>query len=292
MKRLPASILLGLILPASVSAAPPGMGIFGGKSSDAAGAVKKQDVVQRVTVAGVLIPYRKTVFTAPYAGYIRKIHVKVGETVKAGAPVLTLVQTTGQEGYPMRAPFEGVVTQILRTEGEYVEAGKDSPMVRIDDLTKLYLQSDVPEMEIGKMKKGQEVVVRANAVVERQYKGVIREIAQAARDKTLMGGRAGDRVEFDVRMEILDKDEFLRPGMSAIVDVITAKRENVLALGHEYIKRGPAGYSVTLENGQEREIQVGLKNEELFEITKGLTEKDRVRPVDFYSMGNNASPTR
>lgn len=248
--------------------------------------VHRQDLLQKVTVAGNIFPNKKTIFTAPYAGYVHKIYVKQGEFVKANTPVVSLVQTLhGREDvYPMRAPYDGTVVQVLKTEGEYVDQGKDNPIVRIDDLTRFFVVVDVPESDIAKVKIGQEAQIKAPAVMDRTYKGVVREIALAAKEKKDWN-RSGDRVEFTVKIEVLDKDDQIRSGSSVIVDIVTAKRSGVLTLRQEYVQRGDDDqYFVTLENGKRRNIKVGLQNEDLMEIVDGLKEGESVRMVDFLSL--------
>ena len=146
-----------------------------------------------------------------------------------------------------------------------------------------FVYCDVPEAEIGRLRVGQDVKIRANAVIEHTYKGVIREIFLAAKDKKDWS-RTGDRVEFEVRIEVLDKDDGLHPGMSSIVDIITATRVAVLSLPHEYIQRSDESegkYFVTLENGEKRNVNVGLQNEEQVEIKGGLREGERVKRAEF-----------
>ena len=53
-----------------------------------------------------------------------KIYVKFGQHVKEGDPIVSLEQSLHsqhEEIYPLRAPFEGDVVQILHNEGEYVD---------------------------------------------------------------------------------------------------------------------------------------------------------------------------
>ncbi len=58
----------------------------GGKGSrspqkDGFGTVVREDLIQRVTIAGEIAPLRKTIITAPYNGYVKKLFVKVGDVV-------------------------------------------------------------------------------------------------------------------------------------------------------------------------------------------------------------------
>jgi len=247
---------------------------------------ERKDLLIKVTVAGTVIPNKRTVFTPSYAGYVRKLFVKIGDKVVAGAPVVALAQTAsgGEVGFPLRAPFGGSVVQVLKSEGEYVEEkGENNAIVRIDDLSRLFVVSEVPEADIGRIRVGQEVMVKVNAILDRSYKGIIREIALAAKEKKEWR-RSGDGVEFEVRIEITDQDGQVKPGMSSIVDIITAKREQVLALQQEFVEKNGNGYRVTLEDGKKRDIEVGVQNSELFEVRAGLAEGEKVRMVDFLSL--------
>jgi len=247
---------------------------------------ERKDLLIKVTVAGTVIPHKRTVFTPAYSGYVRKLYVSVGDKVVTGAPVVSLAQSPngGDVGFPMRAPFGGSVVQVLKSEGEYVEEkGEGNAIVRIDDLSRLFVVSEVPENDIGRVRLGQEVMIKVNAVLDRSYKGVIREIALAAKEKKEWR-RSGDGVEFEVRIEITDQDAQVKPGMSSIVDIITDKRERVLALQQEFVEKNGNAYQVTLADGKKREVQVGVQNAELFEIRGGLQEGEKVKMVDFLAI--------
>ena len=286
-----------LLLPAILLAACPltwaakGPGSFFRSSNTAEkgnlGVVQKQDLLRQVTVAGTIVPLRRTVVTPQYNSYIKKLFVRLGDRVKAGDPIVMLVQSLkdqGEDTYPMRAPFTGTVVQLMKSEGEFLEVGKEgNAIARVDDLSHLYVNSDVPESDIGKIRVGQEVFIKANAILSRPYHGVIRDIALAAKEKKEWS-RSGDRVDFEIKMEIIDKDAQTRPGMSVIVDIITDKRTEVLALAHEYVEKVDGNYFVTLDTGEHRKVEVGLQNEEMFEILRGLKDQDKVRMVDFIGM--------
>jgi multidrug efflux pump subunit AcrA (membrane-fusion protein) len=261
----------------------------GGKSqSSNIGTVTRGDLVQRVTIAGTANPNRKTIISAPYNGYVRKIYVQIGQKVREGDPVISLAQSlrgSAEDVYPLRAPFNGTVVQVLRTEGEYVEQvssqGNGNAMVRIDDLTRTFVEANSPEIEVGKLKLGQEAVIKASAVLSRSYKGKIEHISLAAKEQKDWDK---SRVEFPVLIEVTDNDGQLKPGMSVIVDIITNKLTKVLTLRHEFIQKDGEKYFVVTESGEKKNIEVGLQNEEAFEIKSGLNEGEKVRQTDFLSI--------
>ena len=253
-----------------------------GKNGDGYGVVVRQDLAQRVTIAGIVVPIRKTIITAPYSGYVKKLFVKVGDQVKTGDPLVSVVQSlqSSDNSFPLRSPLNGTVVQIEKTEGEYVhEADPKEFILRVDDLSHLYVNANAPEIDRIKLKIGQEAMIKASAVLNRKYKGVIRELALAAREKDQWS--RSQVVDFPVRIEMLDNDAVIEPGMSVVIDVITAKKEHVLMIRHEFIHRENEKYFVILSSGKRRDISVGLQNEDGFEVLSGLNEGDKVKQVDF-----------
>lgn len=263
--------------------------VFKTNQSDAKGkvyaVVKRVDLVQRVTIAGTIVPKRKTLITAPYDGYIQKLFVAVGDKVKRRDPIVTLTQSllSGEEVFPIRAPFPGVVVQVRNQSGEYVKANdQNNYMVRIDDLSELLVEANVPEIDYLKIKLGQEAVIKASAVLGKKYKGRISEVSIAAMESSDWSNKG--KVEYPIKLVVVDPDEQIKPGMSALVDVTAQKLTNVLTLRHEFIRKEDEGYFVTLESGEQRAIKVGLQNEVMFEIKEGLKEGEKVRQTDFYEL--------
>lgn len=251
-------------------------------SKNGYGTVVKQDIMQRVTIAGTVTPLKKTIVTAPYNGYIKKLFVEIGDKVKQGDPIVSVVQSlqASDGSFPLRSPLSGVVVQIAKSEGEYVKEGDPKEFIlRIDDSSKLYVVANAPEIDRVKVKAGQDAVIKASAILSRKYKGVIRDLSLAAREKDQWS--RSQVVEFPIRIEITDSDETIKSGMSVVIDVITAKKENVLTLRHEFIRRENEKYFVVLASGKRKDIQVGIQNEEGFEIVSGLQEGERIKQIDF-----------
>jgi multidrug efflux pump subunit AcrA (membrane-fusion protein) len=89
------------------------------------------------------------------------------------------------------------------------------------------------------------------------------------------------------KLEILDIDEQLKPGMSTVLDIIPAKKSDILTVPHEYIDKQGEKYFVTTKDGAQKEIQVGMQNESIVEIISGLKEGDEITQVDFINLGND-----
>ena len=246
------------------------------------GFAKRGDFVQRVTIAGMIVPHRKTLISTPYNGYVKKIFVKVGDEVVQGDPIVSVAQSLQSIDtiFPLRAPFPGTVVHVEKSEGEYVKEGDPKEfMVRIDDLSKFYILAYAPEIDRVKIKKGQETIIKASAILNRTFNGVIRDIALSAREKER--DSRSTQAEFPVKVEIINPDDRVRPGMSVVLDIIVQRKKGVLMLGHQFVHRDGEVYYVLLKDGKRRDIEVGVQNEDVFEIISGLKENEPVRMVNF-----------
>lgn len=247
--------------------------------------VTKMDIIQRVTIAGNIVPERKTIVTAPFNGYIKKLYVKIGQIVKKGAPIVSVVQSLQSVDpvFPLRAPFSGTVVTVRKYEGEFVK--QDDPkdfILRIDSLENFYIVSNVPEIDMVKIKSGQKAIIKVSAILGKKYNGIVDEISLASKNQEEWRGNS--KVEFPAKIKITNQDQDIRSGMSAILDIVTFKKENVLALAHEFILKESDKYFVLLAKGGRKEIKIGIQNEALFEILNGVTEGEKVRQVDFMEL--------
>lgn len=244
--------------------------------------VQRTDLIQRVTVAGNVEPKRKTIVAAPFNGYVKVLYVKVGDRVKKGDPLVSVVQSLQATDpvFPLRSPFAGVVVQVLKDEGEFVKQDDAKEYIlRVDSLDEIYVVSDVPEIDTLKIVLGQEAIIKASAILDKKYSGVVEEISLAAKPQDDWRGRS--KVEYRTRIKVKDFDEELKPGMSAIIDIITKRKESVLVVPHEYVLRADDKFFVLLPDGQRREIMVGLQNESYLEVLEGLSENQILKQVDF-----------
>lgn len=243
--------------------------------------VERTDVEQKVTISGTVEPRLTSAMGAPYDGYIKEVFVKQGQKVKKGQPLFSVVQAlqSSEAVFPLRAPFDGTIVQVLKEEGQAVKQTDKDPIVRIDDLSKMFILATVPEIEINRIKIGQQAVIRASAILDHTYTGLVQTIALASKQSEEWSQRS--QVSYLVRVEITDPDQQLKSGMSAIGDIVSLRREGVLALPHEYLRKRGDEYVVTTTRGEEKTVKVGIQNESLAEITEGLTEGEQIRQVDY-----------
>lgn len=158
------------------------------------------------------------------------------ERVKAGAndddiAAAEAQVAAAQASYDLRyivAPFAGTVTDVDCLPGDQVMAGTYA--MRIDDLSRMLVDVDVPEVDINQIKPGQSVRMTFDAIQGKQYNGEVIKVAQVGIVK--QGG-----VDFTVTIELKDPDELVRPGMTAAVNIVTYELEDVLLVPNRAVQR-------------------------------------------------------
>ena len=59
----------------------------------------------------------------------------------------------------IRAPFSGIIDDVIKDQGTVVSPGQGSEVFRIVNLSNMYIEVDVPETYLGQVTKGKEAVV-------------------------------------------------------------------------------------------------------------------------------------
>jgi multidrug efflux pump subunit AcrA (membrane-fusion protein) len=172
------------------------------------------------------------------------------------------------------APIDGVIASVATQEGETVAAGMQAPtFVTIIDLERLQVDAYVDEVDIGKVKPGQDALFTVDTFPGREFKGRVTAIYPKAVIQDNV-------VNYDVVVDILDEHGgILRPEMTASVTVLLENKADVLAVPAKAVKRHQGKNVVYLaREGQPemREITVGWKDGQWIEILGGLEEGETV----------------
>jgi len=72
--------------------------------------------------------------------------------------------------------------------------------------------------------------------------------------------------------------------MSTIIDIVTNKKKDILTVRHEYVYKKEDKYFVILKDGSKKDVEVGIHNEQKFEILSGVKRGEKLRQVDFISL--------
>jgi HlyD family secretion protein len=179
----------------------------------------------------------------------------------------------------IRSPIAGLVTRRLANEGEVVGLGGGSmvtlggPLFTLVDLDRLYVRATVDEFDARQVRLGQEVRVTLEALPGRTLRGRLYKISPA------VSGERQEARTFSVRVALEEGKEFVKPGMSADVEVIVARRRDAVFVPTQAIleREGKKRvYVVADGHARATTVKVGESNWSSTEILEGLREGDRV----------------
>jgi HlyD family secretion protein len=179
----------------------------------------------------------------------------------------------------LSAPFDGVITEVLVHAGDRVDS--ETPALRIDDLSPLSVNMQVSEIDINQIQEGQVARLKFDSAPGVEYHGSVTGLP-------LVGEEAGGGVNFSVRVEILDADEKIKPGMTATADIIVSSLKDVLLVPNRAIRYLDTKPVVYVQRGREIipiEVKLGASSDADTQLLGGdLQPGERVLedlPADF-----------
>jgi HlyD family secretion protein len=166
----------------------------------------------------------------------------------------------------VRAPIDGTVLALRVERGETVTLNQ--PLLRVGDLSRLRVEALVDEADVGRLRVGTEAALRLPAFDDRLVRGRITHLAPQA-DR--------DRKTFEVDLSLDDAPEGLRPGMTAEINLISRRHENVLLAPAEALARGASSLLVARGGRVVRvPVTAGIRDLTRVEVAGDLLEGEWV----------------
>lgn len=169
------------------------------------------------------------------------------------------------------SPINGVVTKQNAEVGELAVSG--AIMVSIISNAAFEIEANIPEVDIAKIKIGNTTNVTLDAYGnDIVFKAVVVKIEPA---ETLIEGVATYKTTF----QFMSENEIIKPGMTANLDILAEKKENVIVISQRTIKINGEKTVRILENGIPKEvvIETGLRGSDgNIEIISGVKEGDLI----------------
>ncbi len=202
----------------------------------------------------------KTVITAPMGGRVTRLNIEAGETA--------IVGTMNNPG---------------------------SLLLTVADLGVMEARVTVDETDVPRISFGDSAVVHIDAFRERTFTGRVSRVSNSAVQLEGVGASSEASVDFEVVVTLDDPPEGLRPDLSATAEIVTASRENALAVpilsltvreperaaGAE--ERNPNSnaevegvFVVRAGRAEFTPVEVGIAGDRHFEIRSGVEEGDTV----------------
>ena len=180
------------------------------------------------------------------------------------------------EDYTIKSPIKGTVIEKKKKAGDTIDSNAE--LCTIYDLSYLKMTMNIDELDISKVKVGQEVTVTADAVQGQTFKGKVTKINMA-------GTTTNGVTTYPIEVQIEDTEGLL-PGMNVSTEIIVNQVEDVVAIPVGAVVRGdkvlvktgntstedptvPAGYEYV-------NVETGVSNDQYVEIKSGINEGDEI----------------
>lgn len=186
--------------------------------------------------------------------------------------------------FSLTAPISGTVIERNATLGATV--GSDANLFKIIDLSSVWIDANVFEKDLGRVKRGQEVKVTVPAFPEAVFSGRIILISSIVDPDTRT---------VKVRTEVSNRDGRLKPDMFANVEIVTDVHRTAIAIPLSAVLDDGGRSVVFVADGNDfkkTEVTLGLKSTDRVEIVAGLKAGDKVVVKGNYLLLEQSKPTQ
>jgi len=175
------------------------------------------------------------------------------------------------------APFAGRTGIRTVNAGDFVTQGQQ--IVPLESLTVLFANFSLPQQLLSSINVGQTVRLTSDAIPNETFSGAVTAIDPKVNEITR---------NFKVQATFQNPESKLRPGMFGTVNIVTGKKDGILAIPVSSINYAPYGNSVyvisKLDNGaggtydgvEQKIIQLGEARGDLVEVISGLQPGDKI----------------
>src|SRR6266516_293139 len=207
------------------------------------------------------------------------------------------------------SPIDGVVISRSVDVGQTVAASLQAPVIFqiANDLAKMQIDSNVAEADVGVVQVGQDVDFTVDAFPTQTFHGKVVQVRNAPIT-------VQNVVTYDTVIGVSNPDLKLKPGMTANVSIIAARKDNVLQIKNAALRyrpteagatemgsRSPSSRGGRGSSGRERttsertvyvlsgsqptpaQIKTGISDGVVTEVVEGLKEGDRVVTAEMLS---------
>ncbi len=181
------------------------------------------------------------------------------------------------------APFSGTITQLSNKLGDLVSSG--TTFARIDDMSSMYVDLSISEVDIAKVKQNQKATVTFDAIANKTYNGFVHDIDMA-------GTVSSGTVNYNVTVELTDADNQIMPGMTASASVVLDSVENVLTVPSRGVRvANNQPYVLVLANGaiHQVDVKLGLSSDTSVEVVSNQLKDGDLVVTNALSQLTNSS---
>jgi RND family efflux transporter MFP subunit len=174
----------------------------------------------------------------------------------------------------VRAPFSGVIDQVLSDEGQVVNPGQDQ-LFRLVNLENMYVKAAVPEVYLSKIQPGTPVIIEIDAI-GKEFEGKVRQVGNFINPNNRT---------FQIEVAIPNKDGLVKPNLIATVKLNDYTAQNTVIIPENTIQKNSMGENLVYIFQPESDstgiakkvlVKIGYSYKESMEIKDGLKPGDQL----------------
>jgi multidrug efflux pump subunit AcrA (membrane-fusion protein) len=228
-------------------------------------------VIRSTNLVGTLVGEQQVTIMPKVAGRVTEIARAEGSYVKAGDPVLYIVNDIPGMDYkpgPVLSPISGVVGKVNVEVGQSAAPGM--PVATVASYaSRIRVKAAVSDADLPYVKVGASADATISAIPDQVFSGRVTRISPmvdaASRSAT-------------VEITLPNSQHRLVPGMTASVRLVVERREHVVTvpLGALFATDRTRAVAIDGTTARVRTIQVGLVGDEKAEVVSGINPGDKV----------------
>ena len=172
----------------------------------------------------------------------------------------------------VRAPFSGIIDEVITDKGQVVGPGQQ--LMRIVNLSDMYVSANIPESFIGKIKVGAIVDVQVKSI-GKTYQGRVRQVGNYINPNNR---------NFSIEVAVPNTDNLLRPNQVAVLKIEDYKKPNAILVPESIVTENAAGekiiYTVDTSSKEpkavKKTITIGLTSGSNVEVKSGLNKGETI----------------
>lgn len=180
------------------------------------------------------------------------------------------------EACSVTAPFDGMITSLNAEAGDMYSG---MVIASVEDVSAYEITTEIDEYDIGKIKKGQRVVIKTNGTGDEELKGTVKSVAPRA--------TMGQSVTYTVVISVDTKNDMLKLDMTAKLSIVLEESNNTLTVPYEAVLTDDEGNEyVQVVDGKDANgllqthdvyVTTGIKSDYYVEILDGLKGGEEVK---------------
>ena len=172
------------------------------------------------------------------------------------------------------APFSGVIDDIISDPGQVVSPGQ-TPIIRLVNLSNMYVKASIPENYLKNIKKGTQVNVNL-ASINQEFTGTVRQVSNYINPNNR---------SFEIQVEIPNNDGLVKPNLIATVKVNDYTIEEAITIPENILQENAEGETIaylykpvndSIGTAKRIILETGLSYGNQTEVKSGLKKGDTI----------------